>query len=89
MEVALIAGGVLLLVAFVCGFVLGRKSMTPTGAPTPASAQVQVDSDLASDSAAAQAEQQAKAKAAEVMHESDADIAARVERLRARGRAGE
>lgn len=91
-EALLIAGAVLIVAAFVGGIFAGRRLAT-TGAPTPptanAVAQEQVDDEQNSDNAEDKALQDAKDKAAEVMHESDADIAARVAQLRARGRAGE
>jgi hypothetical protein len=77
----LILAGVLIVAAFIGGVFAGRASVAaaPENPPTG----------TAEDSAAQEALDAAKKKADEVMHESDADIVARVQRLRERGRAGE
>lgn len=87
----LVVAGVLVLGAFVAGFVLGRKSAAPvaTGAPTDASAAVQIQVAPAEDKAAEAAVEQAKAAAAKAMQLTDAQVAARIAELRARGKAGE
>lgn len=86
----LVLGGLALLATFGLGVWLGRKSVTTTGAPTPptANAATTVTLDTAEDAeqAAQAAEDAAKKKAAEVMHASDADVRADVDRLRALGR---
>jgi hypothetical protein len=82
----LIGAAVLLLTAFVGGVFVGRKSIA-TGAPTPASANAAAIPEA--DKAAADAEAAAQTKAQEVLHASDDDIRARIEQLRARGKAGE
>lgn len=79
-----------LLAAFGFGVWIGRKSMTVTGSPTPPTANaVAVETVEDSDAAAQAATDAAEKKADEVLHAPDADIDARVAKLRARGRAGE
>ncbi len=86
----LIIAGVLLVVAFVVGILVGRKSVTPGGEPTPQSANaVAIETMDDAEEAARAAEFEADKKAKEALHASDDDTRARVERLRARGRAGE
>lgn len=82
--ILILLGAMLLLAAFIGGFMTGRQHTT--GAPTPAEANVaMVDTARAEDDA----RDAAQAKAHEVMQASDLDVAKRVEQLRARGRAGE
>ncbi len=87
MTVALLVfAGVLLVVAFVGGLFVGRRTVT-TGAPTPSSANaVAVETVDEAEQAAAVAEEEAKRKAREVLNASDADTRSDVERLRALGR---
>lgn len=88
--VILVMATALLVVAFVVGILVGRKSVTPGGEPTPQSANaVAIETIDDADEAARAAEFEADKKAKEALHASDDDTRARVAKLRARGRAGE
>jgi hypothetical protein len=88
----IILGLVVLLVMLALAFFAGRNSVGATGTPTPPSANAVANVDTAEDAeeAARLAGDKATEKADEVLHvASDDDVRSRVERLRARGRAGE
>lgn len=84
-----IFAAVLMVAAFVAGLLVGAKFASPQAPPPSGETSIAIHTSEEADAAALASEDEAKKNAEGVMHASDADVRSTVERLRARGRAGE